>query len=112
MGCAAHVPVPPVATHDGDAPVIVPYPPPPAQVEMVGPAPDDQAVWVDGSWLWTGQAYVWNAGGWQHPAPGLGYAPPMVIRQTSGELVYFPGSWHGAHGAPPRTAGPASESAR
>ena len=93
--CAARLPTPPTCSHEGDTPVRVPYPPPPAQVEMVGPAPDDEAIWVDGSWQWTGQSYAWSAGGWEHPPPDAAYAPPACVRRANGELLYFAASWHG-----------------
>jgi hypothetical protein len=99
-GCAAQVPVPPPSSHQGDVPVAVPYPPPVAQVEMVGPAPDADALWVDGSWQWTGESYSWSAGSWQHPPAGATLAPPLCVRRDSGELVYFPPSWHGPDGEP------------
>lgn len=104
--CRATLPVPPSCSHEGDRPVSVPYPPPPAQVEMVGPAPDDDALWVDGSWQWTGETYAWSAGGWQHPPAGAAYAPPLCVRRDSGELVYFAASWHPASSTPdgPRPA--------
>jgi len=94
--CKARVPTPPICSHEGDTPVRVPYPPPAAEVELVGPAPDDGAIWIDGSWQWTGQGYAWTAGGWQPPAPGAAYAPPSWVRRDDGELVYFPPSWHGS----------------
>jgi hypothetical protein len=98
--CAPRIPLPAQTSHEGDSPIVVPYPPPPAQVEMVGPPPDDSAVWVDGSWRWTGASWAWTEGGWERPAAGARYAPPIAVRQSNGELVYFPGSWHGAAAAP------------
>ena len=98
--CAARLPVPPSCSHEGDRPVPVPYPPPPARVEMVAPAPDEEALWVDGSWQWTGETYAWSAGSWQHPPAGAAYAPPLCVRRDNGELVYFPPSWHQAPSTP------------
>lgn len=99
--CRAPLPTPALGSHEGDVPVVVPYPPGPAQVELVGEQPEPGAVWVDGSWAWTGQAYVWQAGSWQTPAPGASYARPELVRRANGELVYFPGRWH----EPPPAAG-------
>jgi hypothetical protein len=102
--CAPRLPLPAETSHEGDAPIAVPYPPPPAQVEMVGPPPDETAVWVDGSWRWTGASWAWTEGGWQHPPAAARYAPPITVRQSNGELVYFPGSWH----APSAPASPSA----
>jgi hypothetical protein len=79
----------------------VPYPPPPARVETVSAPPDENAQWIDGSWQFEGQRYVWVAGGWQHPPPGKVYAPPLLVRRVNGDLVYFPGRWLDPPGGPP-----------
>jgi hypothetical protein len=107
-GCAARIPLPAETSHEGDTPVVVPYPPPPAQVEMVGPPPDDAAVWVDGSWRWTGTAWTWTEGEWERPPSGARYAPPIVVRQSNGELVYFPGSWHAPSAPATSSAAPSA----
>ena len=74
--CAASLPAPPLAAPPRSAFVDVPYPPPPAQVERVPNRPRSDAVWVDGSWEWSGRLWRWKDGGWfAPPAPGVKYAP-------------------------------------
>ena len=73
--------------------VVVPYPPPPARVEIVPPAPGEREVWVDGQWIWRGSHWVWQAGGWQVPPADSYYAPPVTLRQQDGSLAYFEGGW-------------------
>jgi hypothetical protein len=62
----------------------------------VPPQPDDEAVWIDPHWSWTGGGYRWVAGGWMRPVPGAHYAPPMLVRLRNGQLMYYAGHWHGA----------------
>ncbi len=95
LGCAPRVPVPPSGPHEADTPVIVPYPPPPARVQMLSPRPNDAAVWVDGCWSWTRERFVWLPGGWQRPPhPDAYYAPATTVRGRNGKLFYYVGAWH------------------
>jgi hypothetical protein len=96
-GCAGGtiVPVPTTGPHVGEAPVLVPYPPPPARVEVVGKAPStmNDAVWIDGEWLWKSRRWVWQGGHWDLPLPGGYYAPPVTVRLADGALAHYPGAW-------------------
>jgi hypothetical protein len=94
MACVPHVPTAPRGSHDGDTPVSVPYPPPPALVEMIPPRPDEEAVWVDGTFTWNGARYDWTPGGWERLVEGAYYAPPNTVRRRNGELLYYRGVWH------------------
>ena len=71
----------------------MPYPPPAARSEEVGPAPSLTAVWVDGYWHWNGKQYEWRTGAWVELPEGRGYAPPEVVRLQSGALVWYPPRW-------------------
>jgi hypothetical protein len=93
-GCTRYLPSPPVGDHDLGTPVPVPYPPPPAKPEVVPPQPSEDAVWVDGTWRWTGRNYAWESGRWLVPQPGDYHAPAMTVRRRNGELMYFAGTWH------------------
>lgn len=93
-GCPATVPTPPLAGHEADVPETVPYPPPPARVELLPPRPSDEATWVDGEWLWTESGWAWRPGSWEHPRPGARWAPPLSVRLPHGELVHYRGRWH------------------
>jgi hypothetical protein len=92
-GCAPRLPVPELATHEGDTPVTVPHPPPAARSEMIPAQPDERAVWVDGYWMWKGSDYHWNAGRWVVPGPGMTYAPAALLRLRNGELVFYAPKW-------------------
>jgi hypothetical protein len=99
--CAATVSVPRTGPHPAGTTqyIDVPYPPPPARVEVVPPKPPDPgAVWVDGEWGWQGKRWVWQPGGWVAPAPAAYFAPWIVYRLDNGRLLFAPGSWHAASG--------------
>jgi hypothetical protein len=78
----------------------VPYPPPPARSETVPPAPNKDAVWVDGGWRWRGKHWSWWLGRWVVPPAGAHYARETVVRSKSGALLAAPGAWYDAEGAP------------
>jgi hypothetical protein len=96
LGCASSIPVPETGSHTRDEQTIaIPYPPPPARVEVVPAMPKDipGAVWVDGEWQWKGRRWVWSPGQWQAPLLGGYYAPPTVVRFEDGTLEYYAGTW-------------------
>jgi hypothetical protein len=83
------------AAHEGEDPVLVPFPPPPAKVDVIGDPPTDMTdpVWVDGQWEWRGRGWVWEPGKWwQRPAAQY-WAAPAVVRRADGQLVWFAGSF-------------------
>lgn len=91
----ALVPTPEVGPHVGELPIAVPYPAPPARVEIIPDAPPDKgAVWVDGQWLYQSHRWVWTAGSWVVPQPDAYYAPPASVRLADGTLMWFRGTWH------------------
>jgi hypothetical protein len=105
VACGSSLPRPPRGEPPPGAYAEVPYPPPPAQVERVPERPE-RAVWVDGSWLWTGTRWRWRDGGWFEPPPqGVVYAD-WEIRRPSGTSLRFAGAaWRdrsGAEVSPPR----------
>ena len=93
VACAERVRVPEVASHNGDTPVLVPYPPPAARAEVIPQAPSEEALWVDGYWMWKGTTYSWYAGRWVKPGPGMGYAPAEVVRLRDGNLMFYAPKW-------------------
>jgi hypothetical protein len=77
----------------------VPYPPPPARVEFVPDKPDDDAVWIDGEWIWRGRRYAWKPGRWVKPVQGGAYAPWTTVRDAMGTLFLAKGAWRDPKGA-------------
>lgn len=97
LACGESIPTPTTTPHTAeDAAVVVPYPPPPARVEIVPsqPATLESAVWIDGEWQWRGSRWVWLPGRWEVPYPGARFAPSTVVRRSDGALVWFGGVWH------------------
>jgi len=95
--CGGGLPGPPTTPHTADDPaVVVPFPPPPARVEIIPPQPAtlEAAVWLDGEWQWRGSRWVWLPGRWEVPYPGARFAPATVVRRADGALVWFSGVWH------------------
>jgi hypothetical protein len=97
----ATLPTPKLGSHSGDELIVVPYPPPPARVEIIPARPaDKRSVWIDGEWVFQAQRWTWQAGRWVVPDPRAYYAPPTTVRLSDGTLVWFAGTWHA-----PRAAG-------
>ncbi|EYF04007.1 Hypothetical protein CAP_4881 [Chondromyces apiculatus DSM 436] len=95
--CGNEIPTPQLGRHTENDPfAIVPYPPPPAHVEVVPLPPEgiDDPVWIDGEWQWHNRRWVWVAGRWEEPFPGAYYAPATTVRRPDGGLVWFGGLWH------------------
>lgn len=86
---------PPLGPQEQADPVLVPYPPPPARVDVVPDPPPElkTPVWVDGQWFWRGRRWVWESGEWVDLLPGQVYAKPIVVRRSDGQLVWFAGTF-------------------
>lgn len=86
---------PPLGPQEQADPVVVPFPPPPARVDVVPDPPSElkTPVWVDGQWLWRGRRWVWEGGEWVDLVPGQVYAKPIVVRRSDGQLVWFEGTF-------------------
>ena len=100
--CGSPLPLPPLGPHLSESFIIVPYPPPPAHVEII-PEPPTTAVdmvWVDGEWRWKGRRWVWNGGQWQLPQPGAYFAFGTTVRLSDGTLAWFAGQWELAGARP------------
>ena len=94
VGCIPALPEPTIVAHSGQSPpVVVPFYPPPARVDVVPDAPRGLVapVWIDGEWEWQGRRWIWQPGSWSEGAGGLEYAPPVVLRRSDGKLVWFRG---------------------
>ncbi|MBI4502170.1 MAG: YXWGXW repeat-containing protein [Gemmatimonadetes bacterium] len=74
-------------------PVYLQVGPPPAPVEVISPRPGEYFVWIEGSWLWDDQVYVWSPGRWvRAPRPEAVWVPGSW-RQSSMGWFWVPGRW-------------------
>jgi hypothetical protein len=100
VGCGSSLRTPNLVPHPekaGALAIIVDYPPPAAQVEMVPKDPGEPCVWVDGHWDWTARRWQWFPGAWVTPPEGCNYAPPDMIwvaSEEQGELYYRRPRWY------------------
>jgi hypothetical protein len=95
------LPAPPFAAQPTKALSEVPYPPPPAHVEYVPPAPKDvEAVWLDGEWIWQGRRWAWKRGRWVTPPKNAYYTPWTTARDAAGTLYVAQGAWRDKFGYP------------
>ena len=101
VACSSRLASPRVGTHPAATTtyVEVPYPPPPARVEVIPPPPREAgAVWLDGEWAWLGKGWSWQTGGWVVPPADAYFAPWLVYRLENGRLLFASGAWHLASG--------------
>jgi hypothetical protein len=105
---AAQRPGPTLIAQPRAAFVPVPYPPPPARVEVVPAAPRPDAIWIGGEWDYRFRRWIWTYGRWIIPPSGARYARWKLVRDVRGEISFAPGSWRDAGGevieAPPALA--------
>ena len=93
-GCSAALPRPPVTQVSASDYVPVPFTPRVPPVEFVPSRPSKKAVWVDGSWEWSGNRYAWRFGAWVIPPPNARHARWVVVRrQADGQLFFAPSTW-------------------
>jgi hypothetical protein len=99
LACGASLPRPRTGPHPANAEYVeVSSPPPAAQVEVVPPAPDGSAVWVDGEWAWRTGRWVHVPGGWVRPPDGGYLAPWTTVRISDGRLMLRPSAWYDGGG--------------
>jgi hypothetical protein len=113
--CGHGIPQPPVTSQPTSALVEVDFPPPPARVEFVPERPSDDAIWVNGEWLWQGRRWSWRAGMWVVSPKNAAYARRVLVRRADGKLFFAPGVWRDVEGrevpAPPEKLARASSGA-
>jgi len=79
--------------------IAVPFSPRAPPVEFVPPSPSKGAVWVDGTWEWTTDRYVWRFGAWMIPPSGARRSRWVVVRRADdGQLFFAPSTWKDANG--------------
>lgn len=101
-GCGAPLRKPEVGPHTNEAPLLVPFLPPPVQSEIVAPATEARAVWIDGWWTWRGRRWEWLPGKWEAPRPAAYWAPATIVFLADGRIAFFPGHWHDVGGVAPK----------
>jgi len=90
--CGATLPQPEYITNQSKEWVVVPYPPPPARVEVIPPSPAFAAVWVDGQWTWVGR-WEWQKGRWVNLPLPVRFAPWAVRVRADGMWVFAAAYW-------------------
>jgi hypothetical protein len=70
----------------------VPAPPPSLDSGPQTPAPDDNAVYAPGSWVWREKRYYWRPGFWVDFRPGWVWIPAHYVWTPAG-YVFVDGYW-------------------
>jgi hypothetical protein len=99
VACRGSLPTPRYVGQPSSALVLVPYPPPPARVEVLPAKPHDEAVWLDGEWNWDGRRWIWKLGRWVIPPADAAFSPWTSVRNRTGMLYFATGVWRDARGA-------------
>lgn len=99
VACGSTLRTVPTGPHppNGTEPIIVDYPPPPAQQELIEASPDEPCAWQDGYWSWLGRRWSWEPGRWVIPPADCYYAPPVMVwipSEGKGELYYLQPRWY------------------
>jgi hypothetical protein len=98
-GCSGALPRPPATQVEASDYVPVPFAPRVPPVEFIPPSPSKNAVWVDGSWEWSGRRYGWRYGSWVIPPANARHARWVVVRrEEDGQLFFAPSDWKDASG--------------
>ncbi len=88
---------PPMRPAEVHAPPSVAHPfvrtaPPPLLVEVRGPPPGPDAVWIPGFWSWAGQRWAWVVGTWSAPVKGASWVEGHW-KAEGGGFRWVPGRW-------------------
>jgi hypothetical protein len=95
----SRLPSPTYSAQPSSALEAVPFPPPPARVEIVPDKPRTAgAVWIDGEWTWAGKRWSWRRGRWIVPPRGATFSPWTAVRDKTGLLYVASGTWRDAQG--------------
>lgn len=103
--CAYVPPRPPTGPTPADALIAVPYPPPPAHVEVIPPRKVETEVWVGGQWDWDGEAWKWTPGAWITPPANAYFTRWTTVRRSDGQLFFARAAWRDRQGRPLDVAG-------
>ena len=95
---ASRLPAPSYVGQPTEALEEVDYPPPPARIEYVPTSPREDAVWIDGEWIWHGPRWAWKTGRWVIPPPSARFSPWTSVRDSRGTLYVAEGKWRDQQG--------------
>lgn len=99
LAACSSIPQPRTGPVPGTARAVeVPYPPPPARVEVVPPPKAKTEVWVNGQWEWTADSWKWVAGTWVSPPAGAYFTPWSTVRKPDGRLFFTAATWRDRKG--------------
>jgi hypothetical protein len=100
FACSGSLPEPTYSSQPASAFEEIPYPPPPARVEIVPDRPkNSDAVWIDGEWDWTGARWAWQYGRWVVPPQGATFSKWVVARRSDGVLLLASGVFRDRKGS-------------
>src|SRR5690606_9893859 len=80
-------------------PLVVEYPPPPAQPAIIDSDPGEPCQWMDGHYSWARRGWQWAEGGWVVPRKGCYRAPAALVwvgAEQKGVLYYTAPRWYPA----------------
>jgi hypothetical protein len=100
FACGASEPqLPPYTPQPTSALTEVPFPPPPARIEVVPSSPQSETVWIDGEWTWQMRRWAWKPGRWVKPPENARFSPWTTVRDRLGTLYFAGGTWRNASGS-------------
>jgi len=77
----------------GCPPAVVKVRPPEPRVEMYGPPPYPEAVWISGHWKHKKEEWVWVRGHWARPPRLHAVWIPGYWEPRGGGWIWIPGHW-------------------
>ncbi len=101
LGACAAPTVPSVAEAEPrpDGAIEVAHPPPAALPEFVSKAPSNDALWLDGHWIWRGQSWAWQRGGWIRVPQGTTATDWRVWYEPDGRMLFTESLWFNPDGS-------------
>jgi len=98
--CGPTIPAPKTGPIPKEEGVLVPFPPPAAQIDDIVAIPEDPTkVWIDGQWTWNGTEWSWQRGSWTTPPADAYYTHWTTRRREDGELYFIRAGWRRADGS-------------
>jgi len=89
----------PEAEPRADGAIEVAHPPPAALPEIVSKSPSTDALWLDGHWIWRGQSWAWQRGGWIRVPKGTTATRWRVWYEPDGRMLFAESLWFNPDGS-------------